>query len=44
LITVSNPYGVEKGVKPVTLDGQLVTGPIPVQAAGSAHEVEVVMG
>jgi N,N'-diacetylchitobiose phosphorylase len=43
-ITVSNPDGVEKGVKSVTLDGQLVTGPIPVQATGSAHQVEVVMG
>jgi N,N'-diacetylchitobiose phosphorylase len=41
---VSNPEGVEKGVKSVTLDGRIVAGPIPVQAAGTTHEVDVVMG
>ena len=43
-ITVTNPNGVEKGVRSITLDGQVHTGAIPVQAAGSVHRVEVAMG
>jgi N,N'-diacetylchitobiose phosphorylase len=43
-IAVSNLEGVEKGVKSVSLDGVQVAGAIPPQAAGSTHEVEVVMG
>jgi len=43
-IRVSNPDGVQKGVRSVTLDGKPVTGPIPVQAAGTKHEVVVLMG
>ncbi len=43
-IAVTNPNGVEKGVKSVTLDGRAHAGPIPAQAAGSVHRVEVVMG
>jgi len=43
-IRVSNPKGVESGVSSVTLDGRPVAGAIPPQAAGSVHEVEVVMG
>jgi len=43
-IAVSNPDGVEKGVKSVRLDGDLVTGSIPVQVAGSTHDIAVVMG
>jgi N,N'-diacetylchitobiose phosphorylase len=43
-ILVSNPEGVEKGVKSVTMDGQLVSGPIVPQASGTTHEVAVVMG
>jgi N,N'-diacetylchitobiose phosphorylase len=43
-ISVSNPEGVEKGVKSVMLDGRAVEGPIPPQVAGSSHQVEVVMG
>ena len=44
LITVENPNGVEKGVQSITLDGNLVHGPIPPQEAGSCHEVLVTMG
>jgi N,N'-diacetylchitobiose phosphorylase len=43
-ITVTNPKGVEKGVKEVALDGRPQRGPIPPQAAGTVHKVEVVMG
>jgi len=43
-IAVTNPNGVEKGVKSVTLDGRPQAGPIPPQSAGSIHRVEVVMG
>jgi N,N'-diacetylchitobiose phosphorylase len=43
-ISVSNPEGVEKGVKSLTLDGVRVKGAIPPQAAGSTHQVEVLMG
>lgn len=42
-ITVKNPDGVMKGVKEILLDGQK-TEKIPVQAAGSTHTVEVIMG
>jgi len=43
-IAVTNPDGVEKGVKRVLLDGVEQTGPIPVQQPGTTHRVEVVMG
>jgi N,N'-diacetylchitobiose phosphorylase len=43
-ITVSNPAGVEKGVRSVTLNGQNVDGPIPPLPVGSVHRVAVVMG
>ncbi len=43
-ISVSNPAGVEKGVKSVKLNGEVVTGSLPAQAAGSKHRVDVVMG
>ncbi len=42
-INVVNPDGVMKGVKELYLDGAKVDK-IPVQAAGSKHEVKVVMG
>ena len=42
-ISVVNPDGVMKGVKELYLDGAKVDK-IPVQAAGSKHEVKVVMG
>jgi len=43
-IVVQNPDGVQKGVKSITLNGDLVTGPIPPQEAGSVNRVLVVMG
>jgi N,N'-diacetylchitobiose phosphorylase len=43
-IAVSNPEGVEKGVRSVTLDGEIVKGAIAPQKAGSDHRVDVVMG
>jgi N,N'-diacetylchitobiose phosphorylase len=43
-IKVENPQGVQKGVKSVCLDGKMLANPIPVQPAGSTHEVIVVMG
>ncbi len=43
-IKVENPGGVSKGVKSVTVNGQAVSGAIPVQARGSVNDVVVVMG
>jgi N,N'-diacetylchitobiose phosphorylase len=43
-ITVRNPSGVQKGVRSITLNGQPVHGPIPLQAPGSTHEVLALMG
>ncbi len=43
-IRVSNPDGVEKGVRYVKLNGKNVVGKVPIQASGSINEVEVVMG
>ncbi len=43
-IHVENPSGVSKGVKTMELDGEAVSGGIPVQAAGTKHRVSVVMG
>ena len=43
-IRVSNPHGVEKGVRSITLDERPVAGVIPGQPAGSVHHVEVLMG
>jgi N,N'-diacetylchitobiose phosphorylase len=43
-ISVRNPNGVEKGVASITLNGELVHGPIKPQSAGSVHEVVVTMG
>ncbi len=43
-IAVTNPDGIEKGVKSMTLDGERLTGPIPPQEAGTVHDVRVVMG
>ncbi len=42
-IKVSNPRGVQKGVRAVTLNGQPVMGPISLQPAGSENEVRVEM-
>ncbi|HEX7973060.1 MAG TPA: hypothetical protein VF498_01520, partial [Anaerolineales bacterium] len=43
-ITVANPGGVQKGVRSVELNGQLVSGPIPPQPTGSSNQVRVEMG
>ena len=43
-ITVKNPAHVQKGVKTVLLDGKNAALPIPVQPAGSTHEIVVTMG
>ena len=43
-IKVRNPEGVEKGVKSIILNGNIIEGCIPIQKAGSENEVEVVMG
>jgi len=42
-ITVHNPDGVEKGVREIRLDGELVDG-IPAFTGGGVHWVEAVMG
>lgn len=42
-ITVENPDGVMKGIKQIVLDGQAVET-LPVQPAGSVHNVTVIMG
>ena len=44
-IEVKNPNGVQKGVKSITLNGKAIDGNVvPMQPAGSANKVEVVMG
>jgi N,N'-diacetylchitobiose phosphorylase len=43
-IKVSNPKGVEKGVKSIMVNGKMVSGAIPPQAAGSVNEIVVEMG
>jgi len=43
-ITVKNPNHVQKGVVSITLDGAAITGTVPIQPAGSHHQIEVVMG
>ncbi len=43
-IKVENPSGVSKGVKSVAVNGNPVTGVIPIQAKGSVNDVVVVMG
>ena len=43
-ICVSNPEGVQKGVKSITLNGEAVQGAIPPQPAGSVNKVAVIMG
>ncbi|HTY60370.1 MAG TPA: N,N'-diacetylchitobiose phosphorylase [Bacteroidota bacterium] len=43
-ISVKNPSHVQKGVTSVLLDGRVTTLPIPVQPAGSTHDIVVTMG
>ncbi len=43
-IEVRNPNHVSKGIQSIELNGELITGEIPVQPAGTEHSVIVVMG
>ena len=43
-IKVENPSSVSKGIKSITVNGQAVTGAVPVQAEGSVNDVVVVLG
>jgi N,N'-diacetylchitobiose phosphorylase len=43
-IRVENPQGVQKGVRSISLNGNMLAGPIPAQPAGSTNRVIVVMG
>ncbi len=43
-IQITNPQGVQKGVKVIRLNGKLVNGPIPIQPPGSECHIAVVMG
>ncbi|MDE5982512.1 MAG: glycosyl transferase, partial [Duncaniella sp.] len=43
-ITVSNPSGISKGVKSITLNGNKIEGNlVPMQPAGSTNIVEVIL-
>ncbi|MGE5805228.1 MAG: hypothetical protein ACM34M_05510, partial [Ignavibacteria bacterium] len=43
-IKVKNPDSVEKAVKSISLNGNLIEKCIPIQKAGSENEVDVIMG
>ena len=43
-IKIKNPDKVEKGIKSIKLNNKLVDGIIPIQAASSINDVEVIMG
>lgn len=43
-IKVKNPEGVEKGIKKITLNGEEINLPVPIQKEGSVNTVEVIMG
>ncbi|AQT68106.1 Cellobiose phosphorylase [Anaerohalosphaera lusitana] len=43
-ISVKNPDHVSKGVKSIKLNGQEITGLIPVQQPGTDNDVQVLMG
>ncbi|MGF1681164.1 GH36-type glycosyl hydrolase domain-containing protein [Photobacterium minamisatsumaniensis] len=43
-INVENPDGISKGVKSITLNGEVINGVIPPQAEGTTNIVTVVMG
>ncbi len=44
-ISVSNPDGISKGIKKITVDGVRINGNIlPVFKSNTLHEVEVIMG
>ena len=43
-IDVRNPASVNTGIESVTVDGQTVSGPLPLVSDGQRHEVIVTMG
>jgi N,N'-diacetylchitobiose phosphorylase len=43
-IFVQNPDGIEKGIKSITINGEITKNPIPIQPKGSVNEIEVIMG
>jgi len=43
-IEVRNPEHVSMGILSMTLNGEVVEGPLPIQEAGSACDVVVIMG
>ena len=43
-IRVENPQGVMKGVRTQELNGEAISGPLPVQPPGTESDVRVVMG
>ena len=43
-INVKNPDGVEKGIVQMTLNGESLTGAIPIQKTDSHHDSQVLMG
>ena len=43
-ILVENPHGVTRGVARIELDGEVVTGDVPILRDGAEHVVRVVLG
>ena len=43
-ITVKNPNRVEKGVKSITLNGEIIAGIVPIQPEESENRIEVILG
>jgi N,N'-diacetylchitobiose phosphorylase len=43
-INVKNPNGVEKGIKAIKINGNLVKDFIPIQKSSSLNKIEVIMG
>ena len=44
VIRINNPAGAQKGVTRISLDGQDVSGAVPLVSDGNRHEVIVTMG
>jgi len=43
-IRISNPDHVQKGVKSICLNGESISGTIPIQKKGSLNTVDIIMG
>ena len=43
-INVKNPSNIQKGVKSIQVNGNPVSGPVPLQEKGSVNKIEVIMG